>query len=90
MSTPEFQEVDHSTPVKDVVVGYLSAAAIFAGIACVFFAPMRLGPPAIAIALVAAGIGGDQRRLAAWAVAVSTVGWLVGMSVAVLLSRTIF
>ena len=90
MSTPEFREVDSSTPVKDVVVGYLAAAAIFAGIASVFFVPMRIGPPAIAIALVAAGIGGGQRRLAAWAVAVSTAGWLVGMSVAVLLSRDIF
>lgn len=92
MSTPEYQyrEVERSTPVRDIVVGYLSAAAIFAGIACLFYVPMRIGPPAIAIALLAAGIGGGQKRLAAWAVGVATCGWVIGMSVAVLLSRDIF
>jgi hypothetical protein len=93
MSTPEVQEieeVDQSTPMRDVVAGYLAAAAIFAGIACVFFVPLRIGPPAMAIALVAAGIGGGQKRLAAWAVGVATLGWLIGMIVAVTLSRDVF
>ena len=64
MSTPEFQEVDNSTPIKDVVIGYLSAAAIFAGLACVVWVPMRLGPPAMAIALTAAIMAGGKRPVA--------------------------
>ena len=90
MSTPEFQEVDNSTPVKDVVIGYLSAAAIFAGIACVFWVPMRIGPPAMAIALTAAVMASGKRPVANWAVGVSTFGWLAGMTVAVMLSRDMF
>ena len=90
MSSPELREVDRSTPIKDVVVGYISAAAIFAGIACVFYIPMRLGPPAMAIALVAATMAGGKRPIANWAVGVTTFGWLAGMVVAVMLSRDMF
>lgn len=90
MSTPELREVDNSTPVKEVVIGYLSAAAIFAGIASVFWIPMRIGPPAMAIALLAATMAGGKRRIANWAVAVSTFGWLAGMTVSVMLSRGMF
>ena len=90
MSSPELREVDHSTPIKDVVIGYISAAAIFAGIACVFYVPMRIGPPAMAIALVAATMAGGKRKVANWAVGVTTFGWLAGMVVAVMLSRDLF
>ena len=90
MSSPELHEVDSSTPVKDVVIGYLSAAAIFAGIACVFWVPMRIGPPAMAIALTAAVMANGHRRVANWAVGVTTLGWLAGMVVAVMLSRDLF
>ena len=87
MSASELHQVDNSTPIKHVVIGYLSAAAIFAGIACVFWVPMRIGPPAMAIALVAATMANGRRRVANWAVGVTTSGWLVGMIVSVLLSR---
>ena len=90
MSGPELREVDHSTPIKDVVVGYLSAAAIFAGIACIFWVPMRIGPPAMAIALLAAVMSDGKRPVANWAVGVSTVCWLIGLIVAVMLNREIF
>ena len=90
MSPPELREVDNSTPVKEVVIGYISAAAIFAGIACVFWVPMRIGPPAMAIALVAATMAGGKRRVANWAVGVTTLGWLAGMIVSVMLSRDLF
>ena len=90
MSSPELREVDHSTPIKDVVIGYISAAAIFTGIACVFYVPMRIGPPAMAIALIAATMAGGKRKIANWAVGVTTFGWLAGMVVAVMLSRDLF
>ncbi len=87
MSAPELQEVDNSTPIRDVVIGYLAAAAIFAGIASVFYVPMRIGPPAMAIALLAATMASGKRRVANWAVGVTTCGWLGGMIVAVMLGR---
>ena len=90
MSSPELHEVDNSTPVKHVVIGYLSAAAIFAGIASVVWVPMRIGPPAMAIALLAAVMANGHRRVANWAVGVTTFGWLAGMVVAVMLSRDLF
>ena len=90
MSSPELREVDNSTPIKEVVIGYLSAAAIFAGIACVFWVPMRIGPPAMAIALIAAVMASGHRSVANWAVGVTTFGWLAGMVVAVMLNRDLF
>jgi hypothetical protein len=90
MSSPELREVDNSTPVKEVVIGYLSAAAIFAGIACLFWIPMRIGPVAMAIALLAATMASGKRRIANWAVGVATFGWLAGMTVSVVLSRDLF
>lgn len=90
LGEPELRDVDNSTPVKDAVIGYLSAAAIFAGIACVFWVPMRIGPPAMAIALLAATMANGKRPVANWAVGVATFGWLAGMVVAVMLSRELF
>ena len=90
MSSPELREVDNSTPIKEVVIGYLAAAAIFAGIASVFWVPMRIGPPAMAIALLAAVMASGHRRVANWAVGVTAFGWLVGMVVAVMLNRDLF
>jgi hypothetical protein len=72
------------------VAGFLSAVAIFAGVVAVVYYPGRVGAGAIAVALVAAAMGGFQSRLAAWAVGIATVGWIVGMIVAVSLERPVF
>jgi hypothetical protein len=45
--------------------------------------PVRLAPFALVVALIAVAIGGRHERLASIAVAVSALGWLVGMTIAV-------
>lgn len=86
---PEELEGERTRP-SQIVAGYLAAAAIFAGIVALFYYPGRLGPAAIVISLVAAGIGDSIRRFAALAVAVASVGWLLGTLVAVFLDRPLF
>ena len=61
-----------------------------ASVLAVVYRPVRLAPFAILLALVAAGIGGRYARLAAFAVGVATLGWVIGMTVAVLTSRPLY
>jgi hypothetical protein len=77
-------------PTAHVVAGFLAAAALFAGIVAIVYYPGRVGPGAILVALIAAAMGGFQSRLAAIAVAVATLGWFLGMVVAIVLERPIF
>ena len=86
----------------DTFGGLLSATAIFVGLLGMTnldmsisgthleMRPIRIGVAAIALALVASGIGGRHSRLAALAVAVTGVSWVVGMIVAVVTQRPIF
>jgi hypothetical protein len=86
----------------DTVVGLMAAAAIFLSVLAItnfdlsiggthFEArPVRIGVAAILLALVAAGIGGRNQRLATAAVAISGVGWLLSMVIAVLTQRPLF
>lgn len=68
----------------------MSAAAIFVGLVALAYRPSRVAPFAIVLALVAAGIGGRHRRLAAVAVAVASACWTVGMVIAVLTRNPIY
>jgi hypothetical protein len=67
----------------DTVAGLLAAAAAFSSLIAIAYRPIRIGPAAILIALVAAGIGGRHQRLAGIALAVAGVAWIVGMILAV-------
>jgi hypothetical protein len=67
----------------EVVAGYLAAAAITAGLIAVVYRPVRIGPAAMIVALVAVTIGGRHQRLAAAAVAVTVLGWVAGMAIAI-------
>jgi hypothetical protein len=68
----------------DTVAGFLATAALFAGLLSIAYRPARIGPFALVIALIAVAIGGRHERLATWAVATVTVGWIAGMIVCVL------
>jgi hypothetical protein len=61
------------------VAGFIAAAALAVGVIAIVYRPVRLAPPAMIVALIAVGIGGRFSRLAAAAVAVITVGWVLGM-----------
>ena len=77
-------------PASYTVAGLMAACALFAGVLAIAFYPGRIGPGAILVSLVAAVMGGPHRRLAEFALAVSTLCWVIGMIVAVVWSRQIF
>jgi uncharacterized membrane protein len=69
----------------------LAAISLTASVIACAYRPLRLAPFAIVIALVAAALAGDRnRKLAAFAVVVGGLGWLIGMSIAVLTSNPIY
>ena len=86
----------------DTVTGLMSAAAIFLGVlgatdlhltiagTDVQMEPVRIGVAAVVLALIAAGIGGRHRKLAAIACVIAGAGWLLGMVVAVVTERPLF
>jgi hypothetical protein len=78
-----------STSPSQAVAGFLAAAAIFAGLTALVYYPARIGPGAILVAVVAAGIGSSIRRLTALAMIVAVGGFFFGMLIAVLLDRPI-
>jgi hypothetical protein len=76
--------------VSDNVARYLAAFGIFGGIVALFYYPGRIGPAAIVIALIAAGMASSTRRFAAIGMICASLGWFAGMVIAVLLERPIF
>ena len=86
----------------DTLAGLMSATAIFLGLlgmtnldlsisgTHVEMRPIRIGVAAVVLALVAAGIGGRHRRLAAFAVGIAGACWVVGMVIAVVARRPLF
>jgi hypothetical protein len=90
MSADERGETQRSESTADSVAGFLAAVALFAGFLAIVWYPGRLGPAAMLVALVAAVLGDAQRRLAAGALIVVVVCWLVGMITAVATERPIF
>jgi hypothetical protein len=74
----------------DAVAGFLAAAAIFVSLMGIAYRPARLVPVAILLALVAAGIGGRNARLAQLAVVVGAVSFAAGMAFAVLTGHPLY
>jgi ABC-type Mn2+/Zn2+ transport system permease subunit len=74
----------------DVIAGFLCAFSLaIAGIAAVR-TPGLLAPVAILLALVAARMSEAHRKLAAWAVALGTASFVVGMTVAVITDAPLY
>jgi hypothetical protein len=86
----------------DTLAGLMSSVAIFIGVlgATDFnmsieghhldMRPVRISLAAVVLALVAAGLGGRHRRLAAAAVAITGACWVIAMAVAVVTQRPLF
>jgi hypothetical protein len=86
----------------DTVTGLMSATAIFLAFLGatdlhlsisgeeIQMRPIRVGVAGVILALIAAGIGGRHRKLAAIACVIAGVGWLLGMVVAVVTERPLF
>jgi len=83
-------EDDRIRPAE-IAAGYLAAISMTASAIALVYRPVRLAPFAILVGLIAAGLARDRNtKLAAAAVAFATVAWLVGMALAVLLSKPIY
>jgi hypothetical protein len=86
----------------DTLAGLMSAAAIFLGLLSATdlnlsiegthldMRPVRIGIAAVAVALIAAGLGGRHQRLAAAAVGIAGGCWVIAMIVAVVTERPLF
>jgi hypothetical protein len=82
---------DERAGAAETAAGFLAAISLTASVVACVYRPVRLAPFAIAIALIAAALAKDRhRRLAAFAVVVGGLAWLIGMSVAVLTSNPIY
>jgi hypothetical protein len=74
----------------DTIAGLLAALALFASLIGLVYRPVRLIPFAILIALIATAMGGRHARLAATAVFVGGLCFIVGLAVAVVTNNPIF
>ena len=89
MSTAPLED-DRARPAE-IAAGYLAAISLAASVIALVYRPVRLAPFAILVALIAAALAGERNsKLAGAAVAAGTLAWLVGMAIAVLLSRPIY
>jgi hypothetical protein len=85
-----------STPARtadrpaETVAGILATLAIVASLVALDYRPVRITPFAILISLIAAGIGGRHQRLAAAALAISGVCFIVGTFFAIITNHPIF
>jgi hypothetical protein len=74
----------------EAIAGLLAALSIFVSCIGLAYRPGRLIPVAILAAILATAIGGRNSRLAAIAVAIGGVCFVVGMAVAVLTDNPIY
>jgi len=86
----------------DTIAGLMAAASIFLATLAAWnvdftisgvhlsFEPVKVGVPAIALAVLAAWIGGRHARLATFAVFYSTACWVLGMAIAVVTERPLY
>lgn len=79
-----------SYSAAETAAGFLAALAVVAGVLSIFWYPGRLGVAALLVVLVAAAIGGSQRRLVGISLAIVTLCWFVGMVFSVVTDRPIF
>jgi len=74
----------------DAIAGLLASLALFAGLIGVAYRPARVIPFAIVVALIATAMGGRHARLAATALFVCGLCFIVGLAVAVITNHPIF
>jgi hypothetical protein len=85
-------EPEHRARVTatQLVADFLATFAIFAALIALVYSPARLATAAVFIALVAAAMGGRDRNLVPFAVALTAACWFAGMVLAIALERPIF
>lgn len=86
MSAVPHRESRHA----DTIAGLLAALSIFASLIGLAYRPARLVPAAVVLALIATAMGGRHSRLAALAIAVGAVCFVLGMALAVLTDHPLY
>ena len=89
MSVYEHESGRDATP-SQLAADFLATFALFAGLIGIVYTPGVVCTAAVIVAILAATIGGRDRWLVPFTVAVTGACWLVGMTLAVLLERPIF
>lgn len=89
MSAFEHEGRREATP-SQLAADFLATFALFAGLIGIVYTPGVVCTAAVIVAILAATIGGRDRWLVPFTVAVTGACWLVGMTLAVLLERPIF
>jgi hypothetical protein len=74
----------------DAIAGLLAALSVLASAIGLAYRPARLIPFALVLAIIAAGMGGRHSRLAATAIIVGGVCFVVGMALAVITNHPVF
>ena len=74
----------------DWLAGLLASLSIFASLIGLAYRPGRLIPVALVLALLAVAMGGRHSRLAAFAIAVGAVCFVVGLALAVLTDNPLY
>ena len=74
----------------EAVAGLLASLAVFTSLIGVAYRPVRVIPFAIFLALLATAMGGRHARLAAFAIVLGGLCFVVGMAVAVITQNPIF
>ena len=87
MSTPAPEARDRPS---DAIAGLLASLALFASLLGLAYRPVRVIPFAIALALIAAAMGGRHARLASAALVVGGLCFIAGMAIAVITNNPIF
>jgi hypothetical protein len=86
-------EVFHESGEKrssETVAGFLSAIAIFVSLIGLAWHPLRLILPALALSLIASGMGRGKGRLQFAAVMICAVCLFLGMTIAVTLGKPLW
>ena len=74
----------------DAIAGFLAALSILGSAIGLVYRPARLIPFAILVAVIAVAMGGRNARLAAAAVVIGGICFVVGMAVAVVTNNAVF
>lgn len=86
MSTTQLERAT----AAEVIAGYMSGAAIFLSAIALAIRPLPVALAALVLSLCATAIGGRWGNLHAIAVAAATLGFVLGMTIAVLTGRPLY
>ncbi len=75
---------------SEIVSGYLAAISIAASLTALAWHTLRLSPPAMLLAIVAAMMAGRDKRLQLAAVLIAAACFFLGMTLSVIVSRPLW